>query len=461
MIPAAIAKSLALALGAEGLLSGAVGIWAVAKGIESAPGFLLLATGACFVSGGLLLATRKRGQHWSRRTALINAVAVWGVLALGGLVPFWSAGAELHLALFDSVSAVTTTGYWSSPGGNPADPAILLWRALLQWTGGLVTLLVAAILILPVGLGGANNPQPATSAGDNTIDPSIVQRIGATYAALTALCLVLLYATGTTALDSSLYALSAIATGGDPRGYPGAVAGSDTSLVVLALFMLAGALWLPHGRIRLRSILAALARSSETILLVALLVAGTGFAWLAVPSTSLINGFVFSASLVSTSGIGLDTRDVAITPLLILAVIGGSVAGAAGGLRLRRVWLLGSIIWNEFNRGFQPHEVRVLRHEGRPVDSATVSALFAFAVLWFTACACLAAVLSVTGLTAEDAVLGAVAALTNTGPGMATLVGADGPAGSLGTAAVMVGMLLGRLETIGLIAILAPSFWRT
>ena len=457
MVPAFISRSLALALGTEGLLAGLVGTWAWFAGLPSAGGFLLLAAGTVFVSGGVLLATRRRGHGWTRRTALLSAAATWGALAVGGLVPFWVAGAEPYAALFDSVSAVTTTGHWS-PRSVGADPALVLWRAVLQWTGGLATLLLAAVVFLPAGLGGAA-PAGTGAAADGPFARAAFRGITGTYAALTALCMFLLGAGGTGAFDSVLYGLSAIATGGDPRGYPSPVPGAGTH-VILGIFMLAGALWFPGRPDRRRPSLTALVRSRETLLLAALTAAGVGFAWLVVPGTGLVDGFFLTASLISTSGIVTEARDGAATPLLALAVIGGSVAGAAGGLRLRRAWLLGAIIWNELNRGARPHEVRTLRDAGRAAEPGLVPALFAFAVLWFSACAALAALLSVTGVRAEDAILGAVAALTNTGPGMFTLVGAAaGPADSLGAAVLMAGMLLGRLEVIALVAVLSPSFW--
>lgn len=458
MVPAFISRSLALALGTEGLLAGLVGIWAWYAGLPSAGGFLLLAAGTVFVSGGVLLATRRRGHDWTRRTALLSAAASWGALSIGGLVPFWVAGAEPYAALFDSVSAVTTTGYWS-PQSAGADPALVLWRAVLQWIGGLATLLLAAVVFLPAGLGGAAPAVTGAAAGGSPFARSAFRGITGSYALLTVLCMFLLGSGGAGALDSVLYALSAIATGGDPKGYPSLVPGAGTQMI-LGIFMLVGALWFPGRPDRHRPSLTALTRSRETLLLAALMTAGIGFGWLVVPETGLVDSFFLTASLISTSGIVTEARDPAVTPLLALAVIGGSVAGAAGGLRLRRAWLLGAIIWNELNRGAQPHEVRTLRYAGRPAEPGLIPALFAFAVLWFSACAGLAALLSVTGVSAEDAILGAVAALTNTGPGMSTLVGATaGPADSFGTAVLMAGMLLGRLEIIALVAVLSPSFW--
>ncbi len=447
---------MALALGAEGLLAGGIGTWAWAAGLSSASGFLLLAAGAAFVGSGLLLATRRSRPRPTRPAALLGAVGVWGALAVGGFVPFWEAGADPFDALFDSVSAVTTTGHWSSPDAA-ADPALVLWRAGLQWTGGLATLLLAAAVFLPAGLGGSATPGAGGSSGA-TGRPAFAD-IAAVYAALTVLCALLLAVSGADAFESLLYAASAIATGGDPRGPPSSLPGPGGA-VVLSLFMLAGALWFPGSPDRFRPAPAALLRSPETSLLAGLLVAGIAFAWLVVPDTGLVDSLFVTASLLSTSGIVTDPRDAAITPLLALAVIGGSVAGAAGGIRLRRARLLGAVLWNELNRGAQPHEVRTLRYGGKTTEPGLVPALFAFAVLWFGACAALAVLLSITGLATEDAILGAVAALTNTGPGMSTLVGgAAAPEDSFGRAVLMAGMLLGRLEVIVLVAVASPSFW--
>ncbi len=456
MAAASISRTVALALGAEGLLAGGVGCWAWWTNLAPASSFLLLAAGAAFVSGGVLLAVRRNPSRPARPALLLGAVGGWTALALGGLVPFWAAGAAPHAALFDSVSAVTTTGHWSTPAAI-TDPALVLWRALLQWLGGLATLLLAATVFLPAGLGGAAPAAPGS--GSSPAARAALGEITAAYAALTVLCVLLLRATGTGAFDSVVYGASAIATGGDPKGYPSSFA-NGSAPVILGLFMLAGALWFPGRRDRVRPAPIALLKSEETSLLAVLLAVGIAFTWLAVPDTGLLDSLFLTASLISTSGIVTETRDAAITPLLALAVIGGSVAGAAGGLGLRRVWLLGAILWNEVNRGVQPHEVRTLRYGGQTAEPGLVPALFAFAVLWFSVCAGLATLLSITGLTADDAILGAVAALTNTGPGMSALVGAEAGADDpLGRAVLMAGMLLGRLEVMVLVAVATPSFW--
>lgn len=85
------------------------------------------------------------------RQAFLPTALSWLVTALFGALPF--ALADLNLsytdAVFEAMSGITTTGATVISGLERAPPGILIWRAILQWLGG-IGIIVMAVAILPL-----------------------------------------------------------------------------------------------------------------------------------------------------------------------------------------------------------------------------------------------------------------------------------------------------------------------
>ncbi len=149
--------------------------------------------------------------------------------------------------------------------------------------------------------------------------------------------------------------------------------------------------------------------------------------------------------------------------LLGLALIGGGVATTAGGVKLLRVYALFKHGERELELLIHPNSVggdgataRRLRGEGAYVA-------WIFFMLFAISIAIVMAALTLTGLAFEPAMVFTIAALSTTGPLAAVAADAplsydllDGPAKAILAAA----MVLGRLETLAILALLAPESWR-
>ena len=87
----------------------------------------------------------------SSRFGFLLVNALWVTTALGGAIPFM--GAPTHLsftdAVFESISALTTTGSTVVSGLDELPPGILFWRSLLQWIGG-IGVIALGLFILPL-----------------------------------------------------------------------------------------------------------------------------------------------------------------------------------------------------------------------------------------------------------------------------------------------------------------------
>jgi trk system potassium uptake protein TrkH len=179
-----------------------------------------------------------------------------------------------------------------------------------------------------------------------------------------------------------------------------------------------------------------------------------------------------AASFLSTAGFASVHWDVAhawsglAAPGLILmglAVFGGGVGTTAGGVKLLRVWALYIHGKHEMERLIHPSTVggagpvaRQLRRHGAPL-AWIFFMLFAFSIaLGMTAFA-------LAGQDFESALVLTIAALSTTGTLAGVAADTAYSLGSLGDAAKMIfaaAMVVGRLETLALVALLNPEFWR-
>jgi trk system potassium uptake protein TrkH len=446
----------------------------------AAGAFTAAALLTAFAGGILVIATRGVGRRVSRREAFLLAVVAWVLLPAFGAMPFSFTGVASSPtdAYFEALSGLTTTG--ASVLGDPAalPRSILFWRALSQWIGGLGTIMLALAMLSLLGVGGMQLYRSALPRGErDTLELRLLEAsrsIWWIYALLTALCAVLLWAAGMTPFDAVCYALSTLSTGGFSSA-AGALVPARSLLVeaVLVVFMLAGAmnftlLWaLFHGLSRplredpeFRYLLGVAALAAVTISAV-LLLAG------AAAGESLRLGLFSAVSMLTTTGFSAGEAGAwpVALPVLFLALMmmGGSTGSTAGGLKLMRVALMLKEGRRELGRLAYPHGVVRLHYARQAIADADLGAVWGFIIVYMLCFVLVSLGLAWFGLDLPTALAASGAALSNTGPGIAMVAGAD-----VGYAAMPVGakwlvalaMLLGRLELFTLLALLSPGFWR-
>jgi trk system potassium uptake protein TrkH len=158
---------------------------------------------------------------------------------------------------------------------------------------------------------------------------------------------------------------------------------------------------------------------------------------------------------------GLDTPGLV---LMGLALIGGGVATTAGGVKLLRVYALYKHGVRELERLVHPSSVGGAGTEARRIRRQGAFIAWIFFMLFAVSIMGVMLLLSFTGVQFETAMVLTVAALSTTGP--LAQIAADTPISYAGIpetaqAILAVTMILGRLETLALIALFNPSFWRS
>jgi trk system potassium uptake protein len=452
---------------------------------------------------GLATAANRPGNQ--ARSHLVAMLATFTALPLMLAVPFNEAVPDTGLfnAWWEMVSSLTTTG------ATLYDPARLasslhLWRALVGWMGGFFVLVMAVAVMAPMRIGGfevLTAVAPSGYAGNErpgpimrNVDPStrIVRFAGALfpiYAALTFALWVALLLAGDPALVALCHAMSTLSTSGiSPIGGTAYAHSGLMGEILVLLFMvpaLSRRLWPGGGELRATE---RLIEDPELRLAAALVVLVPGLLFLRhwigaldvaegqdlrMAAQALWGGVFTVLSFLTTTGFeshgwaeargwsGLGTPGMILAGL---AITGGGVATTAGGVKLLRVYALLRHGERELERLVHPSSVggggvvaRRLRREGAFMS-------WIFFMLFAMAIAVVMMALGMAGIAFEPAMVLAISALSNTGP-LATLavqeplswtiLGADAKA------VLAAAMVLGRLETLAIIALLNPEFWRS
>jgi trk system potassium uptake protein TrkH len=443
--------------------------------------FVLSAGVTLFVGIGLFLANRSAGASTlSLRQAFLLTTLTWLVICCFASLPFMLSELKMDFAdaFFESVSGITTTGSTVIADLDAASPGLLLWRALLQWMGG-IGIIAMAVAILPIlQVGGMQIFRMESSDKSEKIKPRIQQIAGTVlkiYLALTLACATALLALGMPLFDAVCHAMSSVSTAGFST--------EDASIGhyrnpgvewTLALFMfLGGTTFVGMAQVAQGAPRALLGDSqfrwyctyiAAFIALVAL--------WQIVSQgrdlSEALRSSVFNVVSVATTT-GLVSEDYTLWGPLPVAVfffitfIGGCTGSTAGGLKVFRFCVLGSVAGKQLRQLVHPHAVALPSFNRRPISDDVVRSVLGFFCLYGMSFGILTLGLAACGLDLVTSISSAAQALGNVGPGLGHVVGPAGTFAPLPEAAkwlLSIGMLLGRLELLTVLVLFTPRFWR-
>ena len=149
---------------------------------------------------------------------LLTALS-WFSIAIFGSLPFVFSDLDFSFtnAFFESMSGITTTGSTIISNLNEMPKGILLWRAILQWLGG-IGIIIMAITLMPImNVGGMQLFQISNNDSSEKILPKskeIALRLIYIYSTLTIICALTYKILGMNFFDSLTHSMTTIATGG-------------------------------------------------------------------------------------------------------------------------------------------------------------------------------------------------------------------------------------------------------
>ena len=418
-------------------------------------------------------------------------------------VPFHQAVGDTTFlnAWFEMVSCFTTTGTTVYEGGARLAPTLHLWRAFVGWMGGFFVLLTAVAVLAPLNLGGVEvltgrvpgrsvkgvaQILRGASPSERLIRHSVA--IFPAYAGLTLALWVLLLISGERGLVALSHAMSTLSTSGISPGigFRDTYAGLTGEVLIFGFMALAltrrslpggvladrhRSIWRDH-ELRLAAFFLTLV---PTILFVrhwiGAIGADEGMDW-----SSALRAFwgaLFTTmSFLTTTGFesadwkgaqmwsGLETPGLI---LLGLSMVGGGIATTAGGLKLLRIYALARHGERELDRLVHPSSIGGSGEAARRLRRGGAYIAWIFFMLFAMTFALVLAMLSLTGIAFEPALVLTVASVTTTGPLIDLAATLPIRVADLGAAAKIVlaaAMVVGRMEVLAILALIAPGVWR-
>ncbi|WP_425408535.1 potassium transporter TrkG [Hyphococcus sp.] len=435
---------------------------ALATGAPTLGGYVFAILATAMVSAGAYVSSAGRHNPSGFRGALIVVLLWWVATPVFACIPIMAEGLNFADAYFETVSAMTTTGAWLSKSGAVASAPGALWRAELQWLGGLASLATAAAIFIRPTFIGIDTLLPPFSRGDHNsfLRPlrNAIASFAGVYLIVTLFAFSAIAAAGAGVLDAAILAMTTAASGGfipHPEGV-----GAYPPGVILSIFfftLLGGVNFILIARIvkaqkeRLRDI------ETGAYLLIVIWVgvlfwisAGAGDVVLIAPQ--LFN----AASLVTTNGYIIGEAPPLLA-VLVTAIIGAAAVSTAGGFKVLRWLVIMRRANEEVRRLITPSAIFGARRVANELG-----VWMHFLVFTLTLAGLLLAV-SLGGHSFGLSAAAATAALSNAGPLIELAQGdADGYAVFQSPIRwlLLAGMILGRLEAAVALALINRAFWR-
>lgn len=434
----------------------------------------------------LMLGLRRYRNELLPRHGVMLVTLVWVVLPLCAALPLMAAlyavGRPISFthAYFEAVSGLTTTGSTVLSGLDQLPVSVNIWRTYLQWAGGMGILILAVAVLPLLGVGGSQlfRAEAAGPVKDAKLTPRMTDTakgLWGVYACLSFGCMLAYWLGGMQPLDAAMHMFTTVSLGGlSPYDASFGHFNSPLLEAIAVVFMLAAScnFALYFLAVRKRT-LSGLWRDPELRATLGVLVGGGLFVALLLwvkgiyaPMEALRQGMFHVVSVATTTGYA--STDYTLWPvfapvlMLLLSGVATSAGSTGGGIKMVRVLILLKQARREMTRLVHTRAVQPVRLGGTLIDSGAVFSVLAYMLVYGGTVVGLSMLLLLTDLDPVTAFSAVLASVNCMGPGLGTV----GPASNFGVLTdfqiwvCTLAMLLGRLEFLSVLALLAPSFWR-
>ena len=426
------------------------------------------------------LSNLEQDKKINLKHAFLLTALSWLSVALFGSLPFIFSDLNLSItdSFFESMSGITTTGSTIITDLNSTPKAILLWRAILQWLGGIGIIVMAITLMPKMNIGGMQLLKVSSADGSEKILPKtkeIALRLILIYLILTFFCALFYKIFGMKFFDSLTHSMTTIATGGfsnynESIGYFDNIKIEITSMIFIILGsipfisyikFLSGKKNIFLVDTQIKSFLKIIF-FSILILFLYLTILNKSFSEISLRSIS----FNVVSVLTGTGYVTKNFDNWGNFPLiyfLILMFIGGCAGSTTCGIKIFRVQILYLFLKNQLKKIIYPRGIFILKYDESNVNEKFMTSIISFIYLYIVIFFIIAALLSLSGLDFTTSISGAATSISNVGPGLGELIGPNGNFSQLPNFSKWIlsfGMILGRLELFAILVLLLPSFWQ-
>ena len=434
-----------------------------------------------FIGVLFILANLEREFKLNLRQTFLFSSLAWFMVALFGSIPFLLATQNFSFseAFFESMSGITTTGATIISDLDSAPKSILLWRAIMQWLGG-IGIVVMAITILPLlKVGGMQllkmeGPDSTEKILPRTIEVATI--IISTYVALTLLCGFFYWLFGMTVFDSVSHAMTTIATGGfSTHNESIGFFKSPNIEIISSIFIILGSIpfiaYLKFAQgnkkvffqdVQIKGLIYLLILSIAIMFFYLVFISDENsiFDKIRISSFNVIS--ILSGTGYVTDDFGLWGK-FSLIFFLLLMFIGGCAGSTACGIKIFRLQMLLIFLKNQVKKLISPNSVIITKYNNQKISDNSINSVIIFIFTFLFIFLIMAMLLSISGLDFITSISGAASSISNVGPGLGDIIGPNGNYKSIPDVSkwiLSLGMLLGRLELFAVLVLFFPSFWR-
>ncbi len=448
---------------------------------ENSHSFLASSFITMFVGGLFALTNIEDKFYLNLQQTFLFSTLAWLGIAIFGSLPFIFSNLDLSLSesFFESMSGITTTGSTVISNLDNAPKSILLWRAIMQWLGG-IGIIVMAISVFPLlKVGGMQLFKMEGSDNTGKILPRTIEIatiIILTYLTLTLLCSFFYCIFGMGIFDSIAHGMTTIATGGFSTHNESIGFFKSTNIEIVAtIFIILGSVpfisylkFIKGNKkiffedVQIKGLIYLLIFSIIIIFLYLFFIKYEG---------SLLDKFrISSFNVVSIlSGTGYVTDDFGLWGnfslifFLFLMFVGGCAGSTTCGIKIFRLQMLFLFLKSHIKKLIYHNSISVMKYNNQKISDVFINSVIIFIFAYLFLFLFLATLLSITGMDFLSAISGAATSISNVGPGLGDMIGPNGNFKEVSDVSkwlLSFGMLLGRLELFAVLVIFLPTFWR-
>ncbi len=414
----------------------------------------------------------------SLQQAFLLTALSWLSIAIFGSLPFIFSDLDFSFtnAFFESMSGITTTGSTIISNLDEMPKSILLWRAILQWLGG-IGIIIMAITLMPImNIGGMQLFKISNNDSSEKILPKskeIALRLIYIYTFLTIFCGLTYKTFGMSLFDSLTHSMTTIATGGfsnynESIGFFDSVSIEISAMIFIILGSLPFIAYIKFisGN---KKIIINDAQIKTFFKIIIISIISLSVYLVIIDSTELNLRSIFFNIISILTGTGYVNAEFdtwgSFTLILFLGLmfIGGCAGSTTCGVKIFRIQILYLFIINQLKKIIYPNGIFVLKYDKNPIDNKFISSIISFIYMYLVIFFILTALLSLTGLDFITSISGAATSISNVGPGLGSTIGPNGDFSTLPDISkwiLTLGMILGRLELFAILVLFLPSFWR-
>lgn len=443
----------------------------------------LITADVCMLFLGLLgrniLGDHHRYDLHEKESFWITTIA-WLIIPLAGTLPYLCTGTLpcFSDAAFESFSGFTTTGSSVIRYPESVPVSVMCWRSITQWIGGLGLILFLVAIFRRLNVGSIHLYDAEFSGTiQRKLHPHIATTVGymwTVYLLLTIILFVGLLLCGNHWSDAFCLSLSTVSTGGFMPQSAGLAGFSNTTLMLITLFMFISGInvaltfyfltgkWRQLWHDEEFKVYTLYYLGTVVICSVGLILAGNSV------GTGLSYSLFHVASTISTCGFYMPRPQhwsflvSVITFLLIF--IGASAGSTGGGIKIKRLMILWKYVRNYLTRMLHPNVIFCVKIDNHVIHTDYINKIFAFIFLYLVFVIVGAFLLTTCGCSIPNSVCMAAANIGNLGPSpLINNLGGNLDYNALpilGKWTLSVLMLAGRLEIFALVAVFSPAYWR-